>query len=378
MARQTIECLRKLGLNGYCEFSGYRGYHVWVFFSEWIPVRYLYSLEEVVAGKIRELLNRNADGKPSSLTVEMFPWKSRRKTTGPRQAIKLPYGVHVIGGKRSYFCDEMMSPVNNVEKLFQKIVKSDITAVKRIISMNLSVKEACQNTNGQFKPAALQELDYQKLGVVPESIKLVLQGCSLMAYLVNKAMATGYLTHMERLSVLYVFGHMGEEGHEFVHTVMSCTMNYQYFTTQKFIKKLLSRPISCIKLREQYKSVTAEYGCNCMFKRTKNCYPSPVLHAIRKNSEENNSITLPVSRSISEEKKQVVYQELNIHAQVQELAEKIVEFKRQKKGIDKSIEKVEKELNTIFNHAGIDCMDVSMGMLVRRKKENGYEWVIEI
>ena len=96
----------------------------------------------------------------------------------------------------------------------------------------------------------------------------------------------------------------------------------------------LSHPISCVKLREQYKSVTAEYGCNCMFKWTKNCYPSPVLHAIKKNSEESSDITLPVSRHVSEEKKQAVYQELNIHAQVQELAEKIVEFRRQKKGID--------------------------------------------
>lgn len=73
-----------------------------------------------------------------------------------------------------------------------------------------------------------------------------------------------------------------------------------------------------------------------------------------------------------------IHQELNIHAQVQELAEKIVEFRRQKKGIDKSIEKIEKELHAIFDNARIDCMEVSMGMLVRRKKGENYEWVIEI
>ena len=370
-AKNVMEGLRKLGLTGYCEFSGYRGYHVWIFFSEWIPVRYVYSLEEVIAAKVKDF--------PSAITREFFPWKSRRKTKDPGQAIKLPYGMHLIGKKRSYFCDDQMMLVQNLQQWFCAIVKSDSTAVKRIISMNLSIQDAQKNLgNGQIKPAAFQELDYQRLGVVPESVRLVLQGCSLMAYLVNKAISTGYLAHGERLSVLYVFGHMGEEGREFVHTVMSFTLNYQYFTTDKFIKKLLSRPISCIKLREQYKSVTAEYGCNCMFKRTKNCYPSPVLHAIKKNSEESNGITLPVSRNISEEKKKAVYQEINIHAQVQELAEKIVEFKRQKKGLDKSIEKVERELHVIFNNAKIDCMEVSMGMLVRRKKGEKYEWVIEI
>ena len=115
-----------------------------------------------------------------------------------------------------------------------------------------------------------------------------------------------------------------------------------------------------------------------MFKRTKNCYPSTVLHAIEKNSGESSDITLPVSRHVSEEKKQAMYQELNIHAQVQDLAEKIVEFRRQKKGLDKSIEKIEKELHAIFDNARIDCMEVSMGILVRRKKGENYEWVIEI
>ena len=31
-----------------------------------------------------------------------------------------------------------------------------------------------------------------------------------------------------------------------------------------------------------------------------------------------------------------------------------------------------------FDNARIDCMEVSMGMLVRRKKGENYEWVIEI
>mgnify|MGYP006074156915 FL=1 len=95
-----------------------------------------------------------------------------------------------------------------------------------------------------------------------------------------------YLSHFERLSVLYVFGHKGDEGKEFVHTVMGFTLNYQYSITQKFITKLPEKPVSCVKLREQYKLITAEYGCNCNFKRTKNCYPSPVLHAIKDSGEE--------------------------------------------------------------------------------------------
>ena len=55
---------------------------------------------------------------------------------------------------------------------------------------------------------------------------------------------------------------MGDEGREFVHTVMAFTLNYQYDTTEKFILKIPEKPISCAKLREQYKLITAEYGCS--------------------------------------------------------------------------------------------------------------------
>ena len=150
-AKKVMECLRKLGLTGYCEFSGYRGYHVWVFFSEWIPVRYVYSLEEVIAAKVKNLLEEGTKEAPSAITIEFFPWKSRRKTKEPGQAIKLPYGMHLIGKKRSYFCDDQMMPVQNLQQWFGDIVKSDSTAVKRIISMNLSIQGAQKNLgNGQI------------------------------------------------------------------------------------------------------------------------------------------------------------------------------------------------------------------------------------
>ena len=206
----------------------------------------------------------------------------------------------------------------------------------------------------------------------------VVKGCNLMQYLIHKAISTGYLSHLERLSILHVFGHVGEEGKEFVHSVMQHTLNYQYNVTQRFINKIPEKPVSCIKLREQYKQVTAEYGCSCMFKRTKDCYPSPVIHALKKNDENNHEITIPTSRTISKNKQEMVYDELNVHVKVQDLATKIVEMKKQKRGIDKTIKKVEREMCQLFDNACVDCMEIDIGMLVRRKKGNEYEWMIEI
>ena len=124
--------------------------------------------------------------------------------------------------------------------------------------------------------------------------------------------------------------------------------------------------------------VTAEFGCSCNFKRTKNCYPSPVLHAIALSTEDSKEITLPTSRTVTKEKAQEMLSEMNVHQKAQQLASKILELKKQKRSIDVSIKKVEKELEKIYDNVNTDCLELEIGLLVRRKTEDGYEWVIEI
>ena len=68
-----------------------------------------------------------------------------------------------------------------------------------------------------------------------------------------------------------------------------------------------------------------------------------------------------------------------MYKKVQELAERILEMKRQKRSLDKNILKIEKEMENIFDGMKIDCLEIELGLLCRRKMENGdYEWIIEI
>ena len=71
-------------------------------------------------------------------------------------------------------------------------------------------------------------------------------------------------------------------------------------------------------------------------------------------------------------------EEINVHKKAQELAGKILELKKQKRSIDASVLKIEKELEKLFDLVGADCLEIEPGMLVRRKKDVGYEWLIEI
>lgn len=355
--------LKNVGLQGYVEDTGYRGYHVWLFFSEWIPVRYVNQLGDYVQSQ----MCRPDD----DIVMEVFPNNSRIKSGKCGQKMKLPLGLHIKTGQYSCFLDRQFAPVQDYKEYLSGIARYSLTAVYKILG--------AFTLDGTGKTELkIVEQNLEKLGQLTPSIRIVLENCNLMRYLCQKAESTGYLSHFERQSVLYVFGHMGDEGKEFVHTVMSFTLNYQYNVTQKFILKLPSKPVSCIKLREQYKLITAEYGCSCNFRRTKSCYPSPVLHAIKNSEEEKLEITVPTSRTITKAKEEKVFEEINIHKQAEQLAQKIVDLKRQKRGLDKSIHKIEMEMQRIFDNAGIDCLEINMGLLVRRKKEDRYEWLIEI
>ena len=354
--------IEKLGLKSYIEDTGHRGYHMWILFGEWIPVRYIHMLADFI--------EKNIFPDEEDISIEFFPNKTRIKEGKLGQAIKIPLGYHIKTGNKSNFLDDDFKPIIDYHMFLDSIAVFGLKSIRKLLGkVNIS------DNTGQRE----LDTDISIFGKVDEGISQVLSKCNLMRYLCQKAYKTGYLSHFERLSVLYVFGHMGDNGKEFVHTIMSYTLNYQYSITQKFISRIPAKPVSCIKLREQYKMITAEYGCNCNFRRTKNCYPSPVLHAIKNADSEQGEVTMPTSRTITKEKEKIVYDEINIHKKANAIAAKILEYKKQKRGIDKNIEKLEDNLQCLFENSGIDCLEIEIGMLVRRKKDNGEnEWIIEI
>lgn len=404
--RKALDCalhlkklLRRMGIESSIEFTGHRGFHVWVLFEEWLPVRYANLLSD----RIEQLLTKDPD-----ITLEFFPNKTRIKPGKYGQIIRLPYGTHGKTGRYSFFLDESLQPVEDVAALCDSLPKVMLRTLKRALSSGIeecaasevtrrnvgknttlpvnSVKEEAEEENGGngicgSMPAKTRpEFKIEEYGSLPEGVKTTLAGCTLMQYLCEKARKTNYLSHFERQTLLYVFGHIGQDGKDFVHTVMSWTLNYQYHVTERFIRKIPEKPISCIKLRDQYKMITAELGCSCVFRRTKDCYPSPVLHAVSRslNSEDTSAVTLPLSKALTKEREEKALSELNLNAKVQEVAKQLQELKKHRRKLDQSIRKTETELEKIFDAEQIEALELEIGLLVRRKNESGYEWVIEL
>ena len=276
-AEKTADIMRELnrmGLTGYVEESGSRGYHIWILFSEWIPVRYINMLTDIIEEKTADNGNE--------IAVEFFPNKTRVKNNKFGQALKLPLGIHVKSGRRSRFLTGNFEPVEDQAGFIADMASFNAAAVKKILGKHRPPEEVRNTVENSV------DKDLSGFDIRSEGIRVILENCNLMRYLCQKAKNTGYLTHFERLSLLYVFGHMGDAGHEFLHHIMGFTLNYQYHVTQKFISRCPEKPVSCIKLRDQYKRITAEYGCSCNFRKIKNCYPSPVIHAIKDSEDMEN------------------------------------------------------------------------------------------
>ena len=69
---------------------------------------------------------------------------------------------------------------------------------------------------------------------------------------------------------------------------------------------------------------------------------------------------------------------MNIHENSQTIAKDIIELKKKRRNLDREIRAKEKKLSGIFDDKKIDELELDIGVLVRRKTESGYEWMIEI
>ncbi len=261
--------LRFHGVPSYVEWTGRRGYHVWVFLEEPVPVG--------AARQALQALIVEAGNPPDGVTREIFPKEAGAGTGQRGGAIKLPLGVHVQTGERSYFLDDSGRPVTSPWNHVRAMVRVSASAFLRLI-------ENCHPPEGPRLPKP----NRHQPGTIPAiaatlpdgPVKQVVAGCAAVAFLVEKARRTGYLNHQERVTLLLVLGHVGAEGKAFLEEVMRWCLNYDAAITRKFMRKMFGKPVSCPRLRERHPEVVAGVACDCRFRLTKRMYPSPVLHAV--------------------------------------------------------------------------------------------------
>jgi len=216
--------------------------------------------------------------------------------------------------------------------------------------------------------------------------------------LINKAKETKDLTHSERLVLLYTFGHLGEAGKNFIHSIISNCTNYDYKYTQKWIMRLDKNkyPISCAKIRDWLSYITPAVGCFCKFDLKENMYPTPLIYANYsfQPAPKENSLQKISNGSSNEQKvinldensngiKNMHFDSKNIKPteaknEINETLRNYIEAKRNMREVEGKVMMLESKLNKFFEESDVDFIETDFGILKKIEVNGKISFIIEI
>ena len=363
-AIKIYHAARQLAVAGYLEESGRRGYHVWFFFEEAIPMGMAYEFFD----RIFEMIGKSEE----FITVERFPNSKQMRENQLGQLIKLPFGIHHLTGNYSKFVQENGKEDRNFHKQLHQLSKIprqqlwDIITSKNHLNDRIVAKGSDANSP-----------------LLDERIHKVVEGCQITKYMINKAQDTHFLSHEERLFLLRVFRAFGEVGEKYLHIVIGHCMDYRYDVTEKYIRKMTySNPVSCEKTREKFPEITQHLSCKCRFPLQKNQYASPIVHSGTWPSDAAHKAKGAVASamgSVSSTQKSVPTG-LASREEIELLVKKISEFNRQKRGIQKALDEAKTQLDRYFlSETGVyqSSIILTVGELKREVKDDGevFYWI---
>ena len=226
--QQQVKCandlLKAKGIEAVIEFSGFKGYHLWIFLKE-----------PMDASVVRQFMKTTFDGMKkvdAAIEWELFP-KQDNIAEGYGNYIKPPLQLHKKSGRWSHFVDE-----NGNE------ITVDLTKVRKIDpSLLLKVLPAL----AQKAPATEEKLkpDYS---IPPPNMENMLEKCAMLRNIISEAEAnklTGTVGHEKRLVMASLLKPFGERGYHKLIETLKHVSDFNEPKTKKHWDSLNRAPVRC-------------------------------------------------------------------------------------------------------------------------------------
>jgi hypothetical protein len=309
-----------LNMRCYLEFSGYKGYHVWVFWEEAISLtRQKLFFNNILTGM----------DIPEGLHVEKFPISA-----GADQIIKLPLSRHSVRGTDALFLAGDSDQKDFIETILP-CAYPDIEHAGEVAT----------------PPAATVE--------TPAQIKAIYEKCHVVKAIVNKAKNEHYIGYHEKTTLLHIFHCLGEAGAAYLHRVFGFCIDYDYAVTQKHIDGCnCGFPVGCKKIMERFDGVFEKSKCHCDF-RNAGMYPSPVVHAKR---------ILPDCCKLPEREEKIGhFKRTSAQERINESIARLIELNKKEYDIHSQKRVCNGQIENLFSKNAVTEMQTPQGLLIKTR-----------
>ena len=355
IANKLKALLNQSDIKSYLEFSGFKGYHLWIFLKEKIPA----STAFFFVNKLRTHINI---GK-YPVSVETFPKQSKVNPNQLGNLIKIPYGIHQKTGKRSFFLNDNNEPLTDINTINTVELTEPIKIINLLNkwkTLDMPAPEAETKIKDietlDIAPQILPKIDYQVNLENHAEYNWILSKCVTLRNIVHKIETTFEISNQEKLTLMHTFGHLSQ-GAEIVNLLLNKCVNVSPDSYMK--SNFQGNATSCPKIRQRLTTLADKELCNCNFSSVLNTYPNPLLHL----SEMNN-----VTRT------DLAVDEIKFKRQV----ENYINTKKQIKELTKNLNIMERNLVEYFENSDIDEIDTSFGTLKMLKNNDKISFVLEI
>jgi len=346
------EC-NKFGIECCLEDSGYKGRHCWIFFKNPIPARIAKRFGDFLIEKIKRV--------SPDIVIEVFPKQNFVKKDGLGNLVKMPLGIHLVTGKRSFFYDSKNSKITNLNDFLKNIKKADKKNLIEYLSYHKIKENYDIEEKSQIVPSQKIEMPVYVQKYLPENdeeLQYILYKCPVLKNLYDKALNYGELTDDEIIVVTHTLGYL-QDGPNAANYIFSKCYNVP---KEKFLKsKLNGNPISCAKIRMRLPEITSKVNCNCIFDENLGMYPTPILHLKKKILDKSDFIQANLE-SIS----------------VQQSIDEYLKIKKEFFELKRLLEVYERKFAKLFEEAGVDEIDTPTGKLVKVEKDGKITFNIKL
>jgi tetratricopeptide (TPR) repeat protein len=337
VARELRRVVSSRGLKAYLEFSGFKGYHVWIFFAEFVSAQKAKALME-------DMLKQADFGVLDKvISVEIFPKQEKLADTGKLgNLVKLPFGIHKKTGRRSYFLDDDDQPVPEPADFFEVAEKNTVAQFQKSHEGRDTGAEEQEpvETDGIVKDSSIT------FALSHPEFNLLLSKCRILDFIVNKIVWEKECTDDEFTIVKHTVGHL-KDGQKLVNLR---TINDDL----KLKKPLTGYPMGCKKIKQRVPDIAARFDCDCVFSTDLKEYKHPVLHI----------------REFDLEQEQMSQQRVEA-VKFQQHLEKYLETRKEIKEKVAFVKQLEKYLNKYLDDKNVEELKTEFGVLRRVTHPNG-------